>query len=114
MDKEFADSASAGAAGEVEAEAEVMWQPQGSVNDHQLEVVRGLVNSLHGTSLRTYSDLHRWSVDNYDLFWSILWKHMGVVASRQPDSETRAIDKSPPMDKIPKWFVGGKNILTMK
>ena len=105
--KECAGSAAAAGLEDADVDAEVMWQPQGSLADHQLEVVRGLVNSHHGTRLKTYADLHKWSVDHCDLFWSLMWKHMGVIASRQPDSDTRAVDTTTPMDKIPKWFSGG-------
>ena len=67
-----------------------------------------MVNDLQGTSLKGYADLHRWSVQNYDLFWSILSRHMGLVFAKQPDCPDRAVDRTTPMEKIPKWFLGGE------
>src|SRR5262245_15425570 len=40
------------------------------------------VNRRHGTRLGTYRDLHVWSVDHPDLFWSLIWDFCGVVGEK--------------------------------
>ena len=92
--------------GKVKAELKdslLMWQPT-HTEDHELNVVRKAVNKQHGTRLQNYWDLHQWSVENYDKFWDLMWRHLGIVASEQP-IETLTNDA---MDKIPKWFPGAR------
>ena len=67
---------------------------------------RRKINSEKGTSLKNYSDLHRWSVENYAQFWEMLWKHFQIICSSQPD--VPVVDESVAMDKIPAWFPGAK------
>jgi acetoacetyl-CoA synthetase len=40
------------------------------------------VNRRHGTRLDDYRDLHAWSVDHPDLFWSLVWDFCGVVGEK--------------------------------
>ncbi len=37
------------------------------------------VNARHGTSLREYHDLYRWSIDHLEDFWTALWEYAGVI-----------------------------------
>lgn len=40
------------------------------------------VNRRHGLSLRTYADLHAWSVAHSDLFWDAVWDFCGVIGEK--------------------------------
>ena len=40
------------------------------------------INSRHGLKLASYSDLHRWSIDAIDSFWSEVWEECGVLGER--------------------------------
>jgi acetoacetyl-CoA synthetase len=40
------------------------------------------VNRRHGTRLDDYRDLHAWSVDHPDLFWSLVWDVCGVIGEK--------------------------------
>ncbi|CAK7239199.1 MAG: hypothetical protein STHCBS139747_000628 [Sporothrix thermara] len=44
------------------------------------------VNAKHGTKLTSYSDLHRWSVDNLADFWGDVWDSVGITASKPYDT----------------------------
>ncbi len=37
---------------------------------------------LNGGSFKSYSDLHRWSVENRAAFWSLVWDFCGVVGDK--------------------------------
>ena len=56
-------------------------------------------------NLEDYHQLHEWSVQNYGLFWSEVWKFSSVISSVESDY---AIDMSVPMNEIPEWFPGAR------
>jgi acetoacetyl-CoA synthetase len=62
------------------------------------------INNIYGTSLKTYSDLYQWSIDNIDLFWSSVWDDTGVVG----DKGTHVVDKSAMPADNPSWFSDSK------
>jgi acetoacetyl-CoA synthetase len=42
-----------------------------------------LVNKKHGLELKTYDNLHRWSIDNVAKFWEEVWDFTGMVADKR-------------------------------
>jgi acetoacetyl-CoA synthetase len=40
------------------------------------------VNARHGTSLKSYKELHAWSVAHPDLFWDRVWDYCGVIGEK--------------------------------
>ncbi len=40
------------------------------------------VNQRHGTSLKSYKELHAWSVVYPDLFWDQIWDYCGVIGQK--------------------------------
>ena len=50
--------------------------------------------------LETYQDLHRWSVEHYDLFWAEVWTFTGIVSSQLAEL---AVDTKTPISEIPRW-----------
>ncbi len=40
------------------------------------------VNARHGLSLKSYKDLHAWSVADPDLFWDQVWDYCGVIGEK--------------------------------
>lgn len=47
-----------------------------------IDVFRRQVNAQNNESLEKYSDLHRWSVENPDLFWSKIWDFCAVIGAK--------------------------------
>jgi acetoacetyl-CoA synthetase len=41
-----------------------------------------LLNRKHGLQLKTYDDLHQWSIANIAAFWEEVWHFTGVRASQ--------------------------------
>jgi acetoacetyl-CoA synthetase len=42
------------------------------------------VNRRHSLALRTYRDLHAWSITYPDLFWDLVWDFSGVIGEKGP------------------------------
>ena len=56
------------------------------------------VNQRHGTSLKSYKELHAWSVAHPDLFWDQIWDYCGVIGDKGASSGARLLidgDKMP-------------------
>ena len=56
------------------------------------------VNARHGTSLKSYKELHAWSVERSDLFWDQIWDYCGVIGDKGASSGVRLLidgDKMP-------------------
>ena len=56
------------------------------------------VNARHGLDLKTYKDLHAWSVEHPDLFWDKVWDYCGVIGDKGASSGARLLidgDKMP-------------------
>jgi acetoacetyl-CoA synthetase len=58
----------------------------------------GQVNARHGLGLKTYKELHAWSVAHPDLFWDQIWDYCGVIGDKGAASGGRKLvdgDKMP-------------------
>lgn len=66
-----------------------------------LDLFRDFVNQRHSLKLKTYHDLHHFSVTRLNDFWLAVFSFCKIVASQPP---TFAIDDNAPIDKFPKFF----------
>ena len=39
-----------------------------------------LINQKYEQDLKTYQDLHEWSINNLNEFWGEVWQYTGIVA----------------------------------
>ena len=39
----------------------------------------------YNLELDSYPELHEWSCENYDLFWSEVWDFCGVISSQKAE-----------------------------
>ena len=83
----------------------LMWRPA-SVKDHQLTKLRLRINEIYHIELEDYHQLHKWSCDNYDLFWSHVLDICGII--HQGERPECAVDRNISIEDIPKWFPGIK------
>src|SRR5579864_6502069 len=82
-----------------------LWTPsEDRVREANLTKFTSFVNQKYGLKVKSYSDLHRWSVDKVADFWSAVWDHTGIVASRRFDKVIDDIAKFPGA----KWFLGAR------
>merc|ERR1719189_2509934 len=97
----------------------LMWRPS-DVQNHQMTKLREKINAKFNIDLQDYPQFHKWSCENYDQFWGQVWKFCGIVSSStESGAEDNVIDKSVPIEKVPKWFQGvqlnyAENILRYK
>ena len=84
----------------------LMWRPS-DVQNHQMTKLKEKINAKFNVDLQDYPQFHKWSCENYDKFWGQVWKFCNVVSScTESLAEDQVIDKSVPIEKVPKWFQG--------
>lgn len=66
-----------------------------------LDRFRDFVNQRHSLKLKTYHDLHHYSVTRLNDFWLAVFSFCKIIASKPP---TFAIDDNARIDKFPKFF----------
>ncbi len=78
-----------------------LWQPDAHTiaNANVTRFMRE-VSKTHGVKLDGYQDLHKWSVDQPQLFWDELWSFAGIVASETSDVVVDRLDEMPGA----RWF----------
>ena len=88
----------------------LMWRPS-DVQNHQMTKLREKINAKFNVDLEDYPQFHKWSCENYDQFWRQVWKFCDIVnistdIVHRYCAEDHVIDKSVPIEKVPKWFQG--------
>ncbi|KAL2119252.1 hypothetical protein VTJ04DRAFT_6212 [Mycothermus thermophilus] len=61
------------------------------------------VNRKYGLNLKTFRDLHAWTLTHRNAFWSTLFHSANLLHS---GTYSRAVDESQPIDAVPRWFEG--------
>ncbi|EQB53733.1 acetoacetate-CoA ligase [Colletotrichum gloeosporioides Cg-14] len=61
------------------------------------------VNIHFGLKLKTFDDLHNWTVAHRSKFYGHLFNYANLIYEGRPSS---VVDESLPIDAIPKWFPG--------
>ena len=65
-----------------------------------------------GRSFESYADVHAWSVEDLEGFWSLAWEWLAPIASRQPDATLENADAMPGARFFPGLI--GKDSVSMK
>eukprot|EP00842_Homolaphlyctis_polyrhiza_P002666 jgi/Hompol1/33/HPOL_003837-RA len=84
--------------------AELLWTPS-NPDDSNMTRFRLFVNKKFGLSLGSYEQLRAFSVTEIEKFWVAVWEFCNIKSSAP---YTEVLDKSVPMDAIPKWFKGAR------
>jgi acetoacetyl-CoA synthetase len=73
-----------------------LWIPSESrvANANMTRFMRA-VNSRYSKSFTSYDELHQWSIDHREDFWSIMWDFGGIVASHKGERILLDGDKMP-------------------
>lgn len=87
------------------APANLLWRHPDPTSTRMWDFLQR-VNERHGTSLRTYAELHRWSIDDVAAFWAAAWDFVGIRHSRPYDAVVD--DEARTMFPRPAWFGGAK------
>ena len=61
----------------------ILWTPPISLveNSNMFEFQK-VVNQKYSISIKSYLDLHKWSVDNIDSFWKEVWDYSQIIYSQ--------------------------------
>jgi len=81
--------------------SKILWKPKNTEETHFSRFI-DKINSNHNTDLKTYNDLHKWSVDNISEFWEATLRYTDIIYSGQYET---VIDKQNIEPGI-KWFSG--------
>lgn len=78
-----------------------LWQPsQAAIDAAQMTALMRRINHDNATNLQDYADLHAWSVEHLEAFWSLWWDESGVVAEAKGETVLERPDAMPGA----RWF----------
>ncbi len=92
-----------------------LWTPSAErISRSQISEICAQLNAKHGLTLRTYRDLHRFSVEQPEYFWSALWDFAGIKGTGQANEVLRDGDKMPGAQFFPESRVNfAENLLPL-
>jgi acetoacetyl-CoA synthetase len=86
-------------------QARPLWTPsEERIREANLTKFLTLVNQKHELKIKSYPELHRWSVDKVSDFWSAVWDYTGIVSSRRFEKVVDDLGRFPGA----KWFPGAR------
>jgi acetoacetyl-CoA synthetase len=82
-----------------------LWTPsEDRIEEANLTKFLALVNDRYRLKIKSYSELHRWSVARISDFWSAIWDYAGIISSLRFDKVVDDITRFPGA----KWFQGAR------
>lgn len=82
-----------------------IWYPTKPADQIPMNIYRDHINRKFNQQLQSSHELHRWSVEHPQEFWTDLYTYTKIIPSL-PSTVTRAYDPSVPMKDVPKFFEG--------
>ncbi|WP_338802126.1 acetoacetate--CoA ligase [Pseudomonas sp. RSB 5.4] len=83
--------------------SDILWQPDAErIAQSRMDNFRRAINQRHGLALSSYTDLHRWSVDQREAFWQAIVDFFDIRFHTQPDAVLREGAQMPSAE----WFPG--------
>ena len=83
----------------------ILWElsEEDKLNTH-MNHLKNCINKKYNLQLRTYQDVHEWSITNISLFWGLLSNELGIIFSKKYN--TVVSNEESMLDA--KWFKGAK------
>ena len=88
-----------------EESGKLLWKPtQEQIMNSNLQRFMETLSDTHSVRFSNYNELHKWSIDDPENFWSAVWTHTGIKSSV---NFTRVLVEG---DKFPgaRWFSGAR------
>jgi len=83
----------------------ILWSPNPEkVEKSKMNLFMRFVNQSCSQSIESYPELHRWSVDNLELFWKLVSDFLDICYSSRSSNVMQVSDKI----YQTKWFLGAK------
>jgi acetoacetyl-CoA synthetase len=82
-----------------------LWQPSAErIAAANITEFRSLAARQRGADFADYADFHRWTVEDAEAFWNLLWDYSGIIAGTKGDRVVTDLDKMPGAQ----WFPGAR------
>ena len=81
----------------------ILWKPKHPERT-EIDKLTGFINGKYGINIKSYEQLHRWSIENIPQFWEEVWEHCGIIHSKPYSTIVNDIKSMPGA----KWFEGSK------
>jgi acetoacetyl-CoA synthetase len=82
-----------------------IWKPIIHQNQIPMNIYRAHINKKFDQKLSSSQELHQWSVENLQEFWTDLHAYTGIIPVLPPNV-TSAFDPNTPMEDVPEFFSG--------
>ena len=82
-----------------------IWKPTTAQDQIPMNIYRAHINNKFNQRLASSQELHQWSVDNLQDFWTDLHGYTGIIPALPP-TVTSAFDPNIPMENVPEFFRG--------
>ena len=79
----------------------ILWKPKNTEDTHLSKFI-DQINSKYNLDLKTYNDLHNWSVKNISEFWDTTLQYTDIIYSGEYDTVVDELNIKPGI----KWFEG--------
>ncbi len=80
-----------------------LWQPTDQqISDANITGLKNTIEKQFNVSLPDYPELHAWSVNNLEAFWSLVWDDCAIVASQRGENVLANAEKMPGAQWFPK------------
>ena len=79
----------------------ILWKPKNTEDTHLSKFI-DQINSKYNLDLKTYNDLHSWSVKNISEFWDTTLQYTDIIYSGEYDTVVDELNIKPGI----KWFEG--------
>ena len=81
----------------------ILWKPK-NVEKTKMMQFLNRINTSYSLDIKSYEDLHRWSIENISDFWKEIWNASDTVHSKSYNDIVDDVHKMPGA----KWFQGSR------
>ena len=62
----------------------ILWEPSiDTISKTNIYKLKQYINKKYSLDISNYNQLHRWSIQNIDLFWEVMWEKLDIVFSKK-------------------------------
>ena len=62
----------------------ILWEPSiDTISQTNIYKLKQYINKKFSLDISNYNQLHRWSIQNIDLFWEVMWEKLDIVFSKK-------------------------------
>ena len=81
----------------------ILWKPQNCEKTQMMEFLNR-INDLYSLKMKSYEELHQWSIQNIPDFWQEIWNCSNVIYSKNYTKIVENVHKMPGAE----WFPGSR------